>query len=101
MLSHIVTVNMHGFKENNSCNYILNTLRNEVYQTVQSSELFVKKVKKGLMITIGSFLILRPYALPRDDAEVYDVSLPHFFHLSLVLESIVITHCCRVKCHVK
>ena len=31
------------------------------------------------MITIGSFLILRPYALPRDDAEVYDVSLPHLF----------------------
>ena len=57
----------------------MNTLRNEVYQTVQSSELIVKKVKKGLMITIGSFLILRPYALPRDDAEVYDVSLPHFF----------------------
>ena len=71
----------HGCKENNSCSYILNTLRDEFYQTAQSFELIVNKVKKGLMITIGSFLILRPFALPRDDAEVYDVSLPHFFFI--------------------
>lgn len=40
---------------------------------VANSELQIK-YKKRLDVIFGSFLILRPYTLPHNDAEVYRVS---------------------------
>ena len=50
---------------------------------------------------LSSFLYLRPYALTRDDAEAYDVSLFYFLTFIIIFSHLVWLSVDREKCDIR